>query len=155
MRFLAIDFGLARTGIAVTDADGLMAFPRCTLVRTTRDAFFTDVCACIEAEAPDALVVGLPLTQKDEDSETTRQVRNFVKSLKRRCPLPVYYMPEMFSTCQAHADLDELDSLHELESGKRRPRRDFRTVRAMIDQQAAVRILESFLNLPASQRQLA
>lgn len=140
MKCLAIDYGLARTGIAVTDAGGRMAFPRCTIYSpagSTRSAFFAQLLACIEAELPDLLVVGLPLLENGEDSLTTRQVRNFVERLKRRVTLPVYYMPEFLSSYAAEACLEhaQMGAAHK---------------KTVLDQQAAVCILESFLAEDAS-----
>ena len=45
MKYLAIDYGLKRVGIAVSDMDGNFAFPRCTLKRETRAAFFAELLA--------------------------------------------------------------------------------------------------------------
>ena len=61
MKYLAIDYGQKRTGIAVSDGGGSMAFPRKTIQMRTREAFFEELLALIEAEAPDAVVIGLPL----------------------------------------------------------------------------------------------
>lgn len=135
MKFLAIDYGQVRTGIAVSDAEGRMAFPRCTLhapAGSPKTLFFTQLLACIEREQPDALVVGLPVPQSGEDSLTTRQVRNFVERLKRRSPLPVYFMPEYLSSYAAEGDLEHAG----LSAAQKK---------AVLDQQAAVCILESFL----------
>lgn len=120
-----------------------MAFPRCTLTLSPqgrKDGFFARLLAVIAEEAPAALVVGLPLPADGGESLTTRQVRNFVARLRRRVPLPVYLMPELLSTCEAETQLREV--------GARRRRE-------VLDQQAAVRILESFLADPHPERRLA
>ena len=135
MKFLGIDYGRARTGIAVTDASGHMAFPCCVLCKDTRRAFFAKLCALIAAEAPQAIVVGLPLPEGGGESLSTRQVRNFVQSLKRRVALPVYYMDELLSTYEAREQFREAGQ---------------RPAPGELDQQAAVRILESFLHEPKS-----
>lgn len=135
MKLLGIDYGLTRTGIAVTDAGSHMAFGRCTLTlppQGTRDAWFAQLLACIAEENPAALVVGLPLREDGSDSDTTRQVRNFVEKLKRRVNVPVYLMPEYLSSHEAEQDLREAGL-----RGKQ--------LRNVLDQQAAARILESFL----------
>lgn len=145
MKLLCIDYGLARTGIAVTDAGGRMAFPRRTLLspaQHSKSKFFSALLACIEEESPQALVVGLPLLADGEESLTTRQVRNFVTRLKRRTELPVYLMPELLSTHEAEA------LLRETGMGERQ-------LKSVADQQAAVRILESFLVEPESARRRA
>ncbi len=140
-KLLAIDYGLARTGIAITDAGGRMAFPHRTIhtpPQTSRQAFFEKLLACIDAETPAALIVGLPLHADGSESMTTRQVRNFVERLKRRTPLPVYLMPELLSSEAASNDLRAC-GLTNAHSKKRK------TIKAVLDQQAAVHILQSFL----------
>jgi len=117
-----------------------MAFPRCALHKDTRRVFFAKLCALIADEAPQAIVVGLPLQDGSGESLSARQVRNFVQSLKRRVDLPIYYMEEMLSTHEAREQFRETG---------RQP------ANGELDQQAAVRILESFLNEPKSRRQPA
>jgi putative Holliday junction resolvase len=140
IKILGIDYGQARTGIAITDAGGRMAFPHCVLRKDTRRNFFAKLCALIAAEAPQAIVVGLPLPDGGGESLSARQVRNFVQSLKRRVDLPIYYMEEALSTHEAREQLREAG---------RKP------VSGELDQQAAARILESFLNEPESRRKPA
>ncbi len=132
MKYIAIDYGQKRTGIAVSDAGGRMAFPRTTILMRTRDGFFAELLALIEAEAPDAIVIGLPIDLDGEETLTTRQARNFAKSLARRTPLPLFWMEEALSSFEAERDLREAG-------------RSAAKGRAVLDQQAAVRILQSFL----------
>ena len=84
--------------------------------------------------------MGLPLLDDGTESLTTRQVRNVAQRLRRRLDLPFYWMPELLSSVEAEMDLRE--------AGMKRHRR-----KAVLDQQAAVRILSSFLALPPRQRQ--
>lgn len=145
MKYLGIDFGLQRTGLAVTDAGGRMAFPRTTVTpgkSGTREAFFMALMAVIEQESPQALVVGLPVALDGSDSLTTRQVRNFVKNLKKRTTLPIFFMNETLSSFDAQNDLHAAGLF-----GSK--------AKVALDQQAAVRILESFLNQPQHARTAA
>ena len=128
MKYLAIDYGQKRTGIAVSDTGGSMAFPRKTILMRTRAAFFEELLALIEAEATDG-----------EESLTTRQVRNFSKSLARRTTLPLFWMEEALSSYEAERDLRDAG-------------RSAAQGRAVLDQQAAVRILQSFLDQPEAKR---
>ena len=132
MKYLAIDYGQKRTGIAVSDSGGSMAFPRRTIQMRTREAFFEELLALLEAEAPDALVIGLPVNLDGEETLTTRQTRNFAKNLKKKTPLPIFWMEEALSSFEAEIDL-------------RQAGRSAAKSRAVLDQQAAVRILQSFL----------
>lgn len=133
MRILGIDFGLKRVGLALTDGLGMMAFPYKTIVRTTRDQLFADLLDIIEKENVNAIVLGLPLSMDGGESLITRQVRNFKDSLARRTDLPIHFMDERLSSMEAEEQL--------IEAGltKRKKRK------AVLDQQAAVRILESYL----------
>lgn len=142
MKYVALDYGLKRVGVAVSDPEGRMAFARCTLARDTRDGFFRELLALLDRERPDAVVLGLPLHVDGSECLTTRQVRNFAASLKRRTPLPVYWMNEALSTCQAETDLREAGL-------------SARAVKRVVDQQAAARILETFLAQPESERNTA
>lgn len=139
MKYLAIDYGQKRTGIAVSDGGGSMAFPRKTIQMRTREAFFEELLALIEAEAPDAVVIGLPLNLDGEETLTTRQTRNFAKNLKKKIPLPIFWMEEALSSFEAGIDL-------------RQAGRSAAKGRAVLDQQAAVRILQSFLDQPEGSR---
>ena len=142
MKYLAVDYGLRRTGIAVSDAQGRMAFPRRTLILGARERFFADLAACLAEEAPDAIVVGLPLSMDGSESLTTRQARHFVERLKRRTDVPVFWMNEQLSSYEARQDLRA--------AGVRGAR-----LRKVADQQAACRILESFLAQPEHTRSRA
>ncbi len=122
-----------------------MAFPLCTIhapPQTKRSIFFDKLLAQINAELPTAIVVGLPLLEDGGESLTTKQVRNFVERLKRRTTLPIYFMPELLSSAEAATDLHNST----LRACKRK---------SVLDQQAAVRILESFLADPHPEQRLA
>ena len=133
MRILGIDFGLKRVGLALTDGSGAMAFPYRTITRTTRDALFSELLEIIRAEDVEHIVVGLPLMLNGEDSLTTRQARNFTASLTRRTDKPVDMMDERLSSAAAEDDLVRAGMT------KRTRRKE------VLDQQAAVRILETWL----------
>jgi putative Holliday junction resolvase len=132
MRYLGIDFGLKRVGLALTDPAGTMAFPYRTLVRTTRKQFFEDLLQVIEDEKVQGVVLGLPLDLEGRETETTRQVLNFRNSLARRITLPVFLVNEALSSFEAEQAL----SRSGMKKKKQKP---------VLDQVAAVIILESFL----------
>ncbi|MEZ6852674.1 Holliday junction resolvase RuvX [Halodesulfovibrio aestuarii] len=140
MKYIAIDYGTKRTGLAASDTGGNMAFPRMTLTMKTREKFFTELLAFIEKETPDAIVVGLPMTLDGEETLMSRQVRNFLARLRRRCDLPIFIITEALSSFEAELELRDAGLKgHEIDK--------------VVDQQAAVRILESFLHLSEEHRQ--
>ncbi|MBR3880737.1 MAG: Holliday junction resolvase RuvX [Mailhella sp.] len=142
MKYLAIDYGLKRVGIAVSDMDGRFVFPRCTLKRETKATFWAEFLALLEKEQAEAIVLGLPLHVDGSECLTTRQVRNFAESLKRRVTLPIYWINEALSSHSAEQDLYEQGL-------------GYAKVKEIVDQHAAAVILESFLELPEEQRERA
>ena len=145
MRYAGIDYGLARTGLAVSDPEGRVAFPLATFRLADyagRSALLDALAARIRDEGAEAVVMGLPLLMDGGESLTTRQVRNVTGRLKRRLGLPVYYMPELLSSEEAARDLREAGLSRE-------------KARAVLDRQAAARILASFLAEPEERRRLA
>ena len=93
MKYLAIDYGQKRTGIAVSDTGGSMAFPRKTILMRTRAAFFEELLALIEAEATDAIVIGFPSTRRRGKPHDPAGPQ-LSKSLARRTTLPLFWMEE-------------------------------------------------------------
>lgn len=140
MKHLAIDYGKARTGLAVSDPDETYGFPRKTILMQGKKQFFSDILAYIAEEEVEAIVVGLPLTNLGEDTETTRMVRNMVSKLAHHCPLPIYYMEEYLSSIEAEKRLKAM--------GKKN-----KEIPLLVDQYAAAIILESFFSLTKEQRQ--
>ncbi len=134
MKFLAVDPGVKRVGLAVSDADGRLAFPCKTIYRTTRKALFDELLAVMESENIQAVVVGLPLGMEGDETESTRQARNLAASLARRTELPVELMDERCSSLAADEDLAAAGISAKKRKGK-------------MDQQAAVRILQSYLDV--------
>jgi len=142
MKYLAIDYGTKRVGIAVSDMDGHFAFPRCTLKRETKAAFWEEFLALLEKEQPDAIVLGLPLHVDGAECTATRQVRNFAESLKRRTALPIYWINEVLTSNDAE------QRLYEQGLG-------FAKVKEIVDQHAAAVTLESVHELPEHKRERA
>lgn len=140
MKYICLDYGDKRTGYAVSDQGGAMAFARGVVVKKTRDVFFADILKIIVDEGAEAVVIGLPLLGDGSDSLTTRQVRNFAESLQRRLDLPMYFMEEAYSSAEAESMLKA--------SQQKAYKRDGR-----VDSLAAARILESFLVEPCELRQ--
>lgn len=135
MRILGIDFGSKRVGLAISDPEGRMAFPRPALDRDalgTRDRLFAALVALIEAEGVGEVAVGLPLTMDGGESLTTRQARNFAGSLARRVSVPVRLVDERLSSAAAEEQLKEAGLCS-------------RKSRKHLDSQAAVQILETWL----------
>lgn len=100
--FLAFDFGLKRTGVAVGNRLMRMATAQ-TTIRAEGDARWPQVAGRIAEWQPDALVVGVPFHPDGAEHENTRRARRFARQLRGRFGLPVYEVDERYSTTEAHA----------------------------------------------------
>ena len=101
--FLAFDFGLKRTGVAVGNRLTRSAQPRPTL-RAEGDARFDAVARVLKEWQPDALVVGVPFHPDGAAHENTARAQKFARQLRGRFGLPVYEVDERYSTTEAHAE---------------------------------------------------
>lgn len=101
--FLALDFGLKRTGVAVGNRLLRLAQPQPT-IRAEGDARFDKVAALLQEWQPDALVVGVPFHPDGAPHENTARAQKFARQLRGRFHLPVYEVDERYSTTEALAD---------------------------------------------------
>ncbi|MFL5954960.1 MAG: Holliday junction resolvase RuvX [Gaiellaceae bacterium] len=108
---LALDFGSARTGVAVSDPTGTVARPVTTVERAASDAGFAKLLAVIAAEEPEAVVVGMPLTLRGEHGEQARETAAFVERLREALHVPVETYDERFTSVLAAGD-DALAAAH-------------------------------------------
>ena len=104
MKVLALDFGSARTGVAVSDPTGTVARPLTTVERAATDAGFAKLLAVIAAEGPELVVVGMPLTLRGEHGEQARETDAFVERLRAAVELPVETYDERFTSVLADGD---------------------------------------------------
>lgn len=135
-KYLGLDYGLENTGAAISDPAGKIAFPFGVFrlaAYPSRAALLADLANKATLAGVEAVVLGLPLFPDGEENLMCRRVRNFGARLLRRLPLPQYYISEIYSTLIAEMDLRE--------AGVKKRRH-----LEVIDQQAACRILQSFLD---------
>ena len=104
MKVLALDFGSARTGVAVSDPTGTVARPVETVSRATTDAGFGRLIALIRDEEPELVVVGMPLTLRGEHGEQARETETFVDRLRGAIDVPVETYDERFTSVLAEGD---------------------------------------------------
>ena len=104
MKVLALDFGSARTGVAVSDPTGTVARPVTTVERAGTDAGFAKLLAVIAAEGPALVVVGMPLTLRGEHGEQARETDAFIDRLRVAVEAPVETYDERFTSVLAGGD---------------------------------------------------
>ena len=104
MKILALDFGSARTGVAVSDPTGTLARPVTIVQKATTDVGFEQLLAVIRAEEPELVVVGMPLTLRGDHGEQARETEAFVERLRGAVALPVETYDERFTSVLAGGD---------------------------------------------------
>jgi putative Holliday junction resolvase len=100
--FLAFDFGLKRTGVAVGNRLLRTATPQPT-IRADGDARLAQVEARVREWQPDALVVGVPFHPDGASHDNTARAQKFARQLRGRTRLPVFEVDERYSTTEALA----------------------------------------------------
>ena len=131
-RFLGLDVGRRRIGVAVSDPLGMLASPQ-GLVAVGADGGLGEVCALVERLAVAGIVVGLPLSLAGDETEEAQHVQAWVEHLRMRVQVPIELWDERLSTVAAERAL--------LEGGMRREKR-----KQHRDAVAAALILQSYLD---------
>jgi putative holliday junction resolvase len=131
-RILAIDYGLKRTGMAVTDSLQIIATPLETVLSAELLAYLKNY---VPRENVEAFVVGMPKNLKNEDSEIAPMVRMFIEELKIIFPeKTIHLADERFTSSMAMRAM--------IEGGmKKKDRR----IKGNVDKISATIILQSFL----------
>jgi putative Holliday junction resolvase len=104
VKILALDYGSARTGVAVSDPTGTLARPLGIVRGVSHPDGFDRLLGVIADAAPERIVVGLPLTLKGEHGEQARATEEFVESLRQSVEIPVETYDERFTSVLAEGD---------------------------------------------------
>src|SRR5437764_8945553 len=121
MRVLALDYGSARCGCAVSDPSGVLATPIEAVSAPDSRRGRAQLRALVAELEPERVIVGLPLSLSGRDSEQTVQAREFASKLERELVVPVELYDERFTTRLAErsggrASEDSRAAAHLLES---------------------------------------
>lgn len=133
MRILGVDYGDARTGLAVSDPTGLLASAVETVTAYTPEKAAAGVAAVAERLKAERIVLGLPRNMDGSEGFRAEKTRAFGALLSDLTGLPLEYEDERQTTNAAHRVLAENGR-----SGKKR--------KDVVDQVAAVLILQSWLD---------
>ncbi len=101
MRVLALDYGSARCGVAVSDPSGTITTPLEPVLRPGTRKGFGRVAALARELGAERIVVGLPLSLSGADSAQTTETRAFAERLQRAVQVPVELYDERFTTSLA------------------------------------------------------
>jgi len=138
-RLMGLDVGNRRIGVAVSDGLGLTAQPVLTLIRKKPREDLRSLARLARKYSCQEIVVGNPLHLSGDEGRQAAKTQSFAQLLADETKLPVHLWDERLTTVEAHRIL--------YESG--RPRTEHR---ALVDQVAAVIILQGFLDARSSGR---
>lgn len=136
MRAMGVDYGEVRIGLALSDETGTLASPLTTLRRRRgKRPPITEIEGTARLHEVQALVVGLPLELSGEESEWTREVREFAEKLGSRLGIPVHLVDERMTSVRAERAVRSIGlPLHKRED------------KARLDSAAAAVILQGWLD---------
>jgi len=131
MKYLAIDYGNKRTGLALCDKNETIASPLAVL--TTGKDLLQKIADIIRDENIDAIIVGLPINMDASEGFQAKRVRRFAEQLQKQLNMTIHFQDERLSTFGAQEKLEQTDL-----SKKTKSRR--------LDAVAAAQILQDFLD---------
>jgi len=132
---LAVDVGKARVGVAQCDPDGMLATPTETVPRA--ENAIDRLAELVRDAEPLEVIVGLPINLRGERTASTEDAETFARELSARISVPIRMLDERLSTVSAHSAL-------------RASGRTTRTSRTIVDQVAAVVLLQQALDIEKS-----
>lgn len=132
MRYLAIDHGQKRTGLAISDASETLVTPHMVIQTTNQQELLRKVLEVLGSEHIEAVVIGMPYNMDGTEGPRAKDVRDFSKILQQHTNIPVLFHDERLSSFEA----DSLALDLELTRKKKKKR---------VDALAAAAILRSFI----------
>lgn len=130
MKYLALDVGERRVGIAVTDDAGIISRPLITLA--TENSFLERLGEVIEEEKPDLVIFGMPRHQNGEIGGMAKQIKELAKGVKHEYSIEVGFEDESGTTIMAEDRMREAGVA-------------LKDMKTKVDAEAATVILESYL----------
>jgi putative holliday junction resolvase len=98
VKVVALDYGSARTGVAVSDPTGTIARPFGVVERAASEAGLARLSELVRAEGAERVVVGLPLTLRGEHGAQAKETEAFVEALRGAIDVSVESYDERFTT---------------------------------------------------------
>ena len=113
MRYLGIDYGARWTGIAVSDDDGNMAFPKATFEAKSDTARIREIGKIIKSENVRRIVVGLPIQMNGREGASATRTRAFASKIQKRFGLSIFFENEILTSrisSQDHSSKERVDA---------------------------------------------
>lgn len=107
MKVLALDYGSARTGVALSDPSGTVARPLQAVESAGSERGLAKLAELARVEEADRIVVGLPVTLRGERGGQAQETERFLEALRGVTDLPVETFDERFTTRLAQTSISE------------------------------------------------
>jgi putative pre-16S rRNA nuclease len=104
VKVLALDYGAARTGVAVSDPTGTIARPLGVVERAGSDPGLARLRTLVAEQAPERVVIGLPLTLRGEHGAQARETERFAELVREAVDVPVELFDERFTSVLSGGD---------------------------------------------------
>jgi putative Holliday junction resolvase len=98
VKVLALDYGSARTGVAVSDPTGTVARPVGVVERAGSETGIERILELVRDEDAERIVIGMPLTLRGERGRQAAETERFVEAVRAAAPVPVETFDERFTT---------------------------------------------------------
>ena len=132
-RFLAIDFGEKRVGLALSDPTKIIAKPFKSITYTDHDDLLNQISLIIEEKNVEKIILGFPKNLKGENTAQTNKVMSFFNLIKDKNVIPIVMEDERFSSVSAKKSL----ILQNIKTGHNK---------GLIDETAAAIFLQLYLD---------
>ena len=99
MKYIGIDFGAKKIGVAVSDEEGILAFPAYTAPNNVD--FLADLKEYSKGILAESVVLGASVNALGEENPVMKEIRSFAVSIERALDLPVYFEKEWLSSVEA------------------------------------------------------
>ena len=132
-RFLAIDFGEKRVGLALSDPTKIIAKPFKSITYTDHDDLLNQISLIIEEKNVEKIILGFPKNLKGENTAQTNKVMSFFNLIKNKSIIPIVLQDERFSSVSAKKSL----ILQNIKTGHNK---------GLIDETAAAIFLQLYLD---------
>lgn len=130
---MGVDYGDARTGIAICDKFEMLASPICSIAKWNKDELIDEICSLANKYKVQQFVVGLPKNMDSSEGERAQKCKDFAFELSQKSGIEYVMRDERLTTVSAHNALNATNT-----KGKKR--------KAVVDQVAAVVILQDYID---------
>jgi len=110
MKYLALDYGSKKIGVAISDEMGMLAFPFKIVLNKNKENSLEEILKIVSENNISTIVVGESLNQKGVENKILEEAKSFVKILEEKSKTKIVFEKEWFSTVEARRYDDRRDA---------------------------------------------